>query len=323
LRYFVAVAEAGGVTAAARDLHVAQSAVSRAVQGVERELGEELFERYGRGLRLTEAGVVFLGEARAVLSRFDAAITSVRDRRGASPHQVRLGAPSDLPPGFLVAWSDALARLAPPVQATFNEMHSSQVAEALVAGRLHAALVRLPFDHPGITCAQVLVEDFGVEFDARSPLAAQERVSLADLDGMTWLSFERSEAPGWYDEVARRLACEVERPLIRSTGSDRQLKLDQLRLGPCYAFAPAWHAQAAERAGCVQRPLAGDPLRRVTALAWAAHQDVYLDGPLSAAIAAARASNPADAASCRHGMGTMPIRFGSLVGVSGRRSPWT
>ena len=73
LRVFVAVAERQHVTEAARALHLAQSAVSHAIAALEARHDTKLFNRVGRRIELTEAGQVFLAEARAVLARADMA----------------------------------------------------------------------------------------------------------------------------------------------------------------------------------------------------------------------------------------------------------
>ena len=86
LRIFVAVAEREHVTAAARALHLTQSAVSNALAALEGRHGVRLFDRVGRGVVLNETGRVFLAEARAVLSRAEAADAALTDlgalRRG-------------------------------------------------------------------------------------------------------------------------------------------------------------------------------------------------------------------------------------------------
>jgi DNA-binding transcriptional LysR family regulator len=82
LEYFLTVVEEGGVTRAARTLHVAQPSLSQALKTLESELGIELFDRVGRGLRLSAAGDAFVGPARQVLRAMDearAAIAGVRD----------------------------------------------------------------------------------------------------------------------------------------------------------------------------------------------------------------------------------------------------
>src|SRR6202162_816010 len=73
LRVFIAVAERQHVTRAAAVLNLAQSAVSAAIAALEAEHGTKLFHRVGRGVELTEAGALFLVEARAVLARAEAA----------------------------------------------------------------------------------------------------------------------------------------------------------------------------------------------------------------------------------------------------------
>src|SRR4051812_415941 len=78
LRYFVAVAGTENVSRAAVALHVSQPAVSRQVRDLEAELGVELFERSAKSVRLSEAGRVFLKEARAVLQRADEAVQAAR-----------------------------------------------------------------------------------------------------------------------------------------------------------------------------------------------------------------------------------------------------
>src|SRR5258708_27644526 len=72
-RIFVAVAERQHVTRAAAALNLAQSAVSAAIATLEGRHGAQLFHRVGRGIELTEAGTLFLIEARAVLARAEAA----------------------------------------------------------------------------------------------------------------------------------------------------------------------------------------------------------------------------------------------------------
>src|SRR5580698_10433988 len=73
LSYFLAVVDEGSVTRAARRLRVAQPSLSQAVRALESELGAALFDRVGRGLRLSAAGEALVGPARQVLRAFDEA----------------------------------------------------------------------------------------------------------------------------------------------------------------------------------------------------------------------------------------------------------
>ncbi len=77
LRYFLAVVDEGGVTPAARRLHVAQPSLSQALRSFETELGVQLFDRVGRGLRLSAAGNALVGPARQVLRAIDEALGAI------------------------------------------------------------------------------------------------------------------------------------------------------------------------------------------------------------------------------------------------------
>ena len=87
LRYFVAVAERLSFTRAAADLHIAQQSLSAQIGVLERALGVRLFDRDSRGTRLSEAGRIFVPEARAVLARMEEAISTVTRTAPGEPGQ--------------------------------------------------------------------------------------------------------------------------------------------------------------------------------------------------------------------------------------------
>ena len=78
LEFFLAIAEAGSFTRAAQVLHVAQPSLSYSIRTLEHELGSDLFERHGRGVRLTSSGEALVGPARRAVRSFGAAASAVR-----------------------------------------------------------------------------------------------------------------------------------------------------------------------------------------------------------------------------------------------------
>lgn len=103
LRYFRAIARAGGLTAAARRLNVSQSALSIQLKALEESLGHALFERSGRALRLTEAGRIALDHAETIF-RTGEELTALLKGRGAPARQVlRVGAVATLSRNFQLA----------------------------------------------------------------------------------------------------------------------------------------------------------------------------------------------------------------------------
>src|SRR5271155_3857791 len=101
LRYFVVVAEEQNVTRAAERLHVSQPPLSRQMRDLEEELGVELFRRTAKSLALTEAGKIFLPEARAVLLRAEQAVQTVRAMAKGERGQLRVGYAPSLTVEFL------------------------------------------------------------------------------------------------------------------------------------------------------------------------------------------------------------------------------
>ena len=91
LRYFVAVAEEQNVSRAAKRLHVSQPPLSRQIRDLETEMGVALFERSVKAIRLTEAGKIFLFEARAALQRAEDAVALAKSVANQKRNQVHVG----------------------------------------------------------------------------------------------------------------------------------------------------------------------------------------------------------------------------------------
>jgi len=89
-RYFLAVAEAGSIRAAARELNIVSSAVNRQILLLEEDLGIRLFDRVGRGLRLSEAGQLLLRQVRETVVRHDDLVAELDTLRGLRRGRVRI-----------------------------------------------------------------------------------------------------------------------------------------------------------------------------------------------------------------------------------------
>jgi DNA-binding transcriptional LysR family regulator len=133
LAAFVAVVEEGGLSAAARRLHVSQPALSQTVSGLERELRVKPLQRSSTGARPTEAGVTLAGEARAVLARYEQALRVMARYSGEGGGILRLGIPLEFP----AVLSPALAELTeacPGTKVQVRHLSSAQQLAALRAG---------------------------------------------------------------------------------------------------------------------------------------------------------------------------------------------
>lgn len=180
LAYFVAVAEEGNFTRAAERLHVAQPGVSAQVKRLERELGQELLDRSGRTVRLTDVGAAALPHARAALAAVKGVREAVDELAGLVRGQVAIGAVTSAGP---VKLPDLLARFHeryPGVEITLAEANSDAMLAALHEGRLDLAVVGLSADPPPGIATQVLIDEPFLAVTS-GLLADRAEVALAEL----------------------------------------------------------------------------------------------------------------------------------------------
>ena len=101
LRSFAVVAEEGSLSAAARRLHLSQSALSQTIQSLERQLGVQLLLRSRTGVTPTETGAILLREGRVLIAQYDQMLAAVVGRDGAGPGVLKVGIPLELPADLL------------------------------------------------------------------------------------------------------------------------------------------------------------------------------------------------------------------------------
>ena len=218
LRYFVAVAEAENVLrAATQKLHVSQPAVSRQIRDLEDELGVQLFERTGKAVSLTDAGRVFLREARAVLERTDEAVKNVRAFAQTGETELHVGY-SPLPgaqilPVVLRAFQQAM----PDVHVRLHDWSNEQIAVGLRDGRLKVALVaralkRGPFGD--FRFEELLREHIRLAVPPNHPFAQRRSVSLADAAQQSFVGLTREDYPDYHGYLATLFASVKNKPQV-------------------------------------------------------------------------------------------------------------
>ncbi|GAA2802315.1 LysR family transcriptional regulator [Streptomyces showdoensis] len=243
---FLAVAEHGSFTAAARALGYTQSAVSRQIQALEDETGAALFERLPRGVRLSEAGRVLLPHAEAVRDRLAVARTELAALRTLDGGLLRLG-----------AFSSAGAALVPRAQAVFRVRHPGVVVTRVEGPSVkHLALVAageedLAVVSPaaggaapeGVTLHHLLDEPMLVALAAGHPCAGRRAVRLAELVDEEWIvGNERLEDTLFRPAVAAGL-----RPRTGLIAHDWIAKLGAVAAGLGITLVPALAAASVRR----------------------------------------------------------------------------
>lgn len=273
LEAFVAVAEEGGFSAAARRLCMSQPALSQTINAIERRLGVELFVRSTTGVQSTEAGQALLDEARAILARYDQLLPAMARYTGEAGGVVRLGIPHDLASEALCALATFTMRY-PDTRVQPRHLPMAEQLAALRSGQLDLSfMVQVP---PGPDLDKMLVarEELGVLLSEKlaARLSGADGVRLDALTGLDWIAFPRSSSPAWYDELAA---------ILRTRGIDvgpadrgdqfptASVAFAAVSSGNAFALAPRHWAHPVPHA-VVWCPLADRPVVRSTWAVWPA-----------------------------------------------------
>ncbi|MFE0042353.1 LysR family transcriptional regulator [Streptomyces albireticuli] len=267
LRYFVTVAEELHFGRAAERLHIVQSAVSQQVRRLERELGVEFFDRSPRHVRLTPAGERFLPEARSVLAAEERARAVAAELTAGRAATLRLGTSTGLG-DHLDRVLESLARHAPELGVELLAAPVRSRLEQVAAGRLDAAFVRAPEEHPGVRLIPVWQDQLVVALPARHPLADAPDVALADLAELPLRLTDRRNNPPLVDLVvsACRDAGFVPVPGPRSSSLQDTLAAIGAA-SPMWTVVYASHARQLRTSRVAFLPVRGEGLSLPTALA--------------------------------------------------------
>jgi DNA-binding transcriptional LysR family regulator len=203
LRYFVAVGDEQHYGRAAKQLHVAQPALSRQIQDLEEEIGLKLFDRLPRGVKISTAGKSFLDDARRILQQVNEA--TLRAKRAAA------GQTGTLRVGFVesISWHGVVPdsfrqyrERQPDAELQLRPLSSLQQIEAIRSGQLDAGFL---FTMANIEreLAQLEVDVLNLMLAAPKghPLTKLKKVRLRDLTDTAFIWFPRRESPIYYDRL--------------------------------------------------------------------------------------------------------------------------
>jgi DNA-binding transcriptional LysR family regulator len=187
LRIFVAVAERQHVTQAARALNLAQSAASNAIAALESQHDTKLFDRVGRRIELTEAGHVFLAEARAVLARIEAAELALSEFGGLKRGTLSVEASQTIANYWLPRHLVAFRRAHPQIQIRVAIGNTAQVAAAVEGGTAELGFVEGAVESKHFASTPVARDQLVVVVGPEHPWGGRARLTRGDLMESEWI----------------------------------------------------------------------------------------------------------------------------------------
>ena len=192
LEYFVAVAEEASFTKAAAKVHVAQPGVSAQIRRLERELGEILFDRSERTVRLTAAGAALLPHARTALGAVDNGRLALDELVGLVRGRVAVGMITSCTSVEFAGLLAGFHRDHPGVEISLSEATSDHLLDGIISGTLDLAWVGLAGPPPDGVASQVIADEALVAAVSHfHPLAGKSTVRLAELADRPLISLPR------------------------------------------------------------------------------------------------------------------------------------
>ncbi len=187
LRVFVALAERQHVTRAAEALNIAQSAVSASIAALEGRHGAKLFNRVGRGIELTEAGALFLAEARSVLARAESAELVLSELGELKRGVLSVYASQTIAGYWLPRHLVAFHRSYPGVGMRLSIGNTSQAAAAARGGEADLGFVEGEVDEPVLISEPVARDQLVIVVGAEHPWGEGKSLSKEDLLNVDWV----------------------------------------------------------------------------------------------------------------------------------------
>ncbi len=197
LRYFVAVADEGQITRAAKKLYIAQPALSQAIAQLEGELGLQLLERHPKGVRLTDAGAAFLEKARAVVETEREVSLTAESLARAARGVLEVGFIGPPPPLVAHGLFTAFAEAHPDCEVSFRELPFPRGDTRSWLETVDVALCHPPALEPGILARPVRVEPRALVVAEGHRLAAATAAHVEESLGEAFISYRADVQPAW------------------------------------------------------------------------------------------------------------------------------
>ena len=251
VRYFLAVCEHLSFTQAARQCHVTQPSLTRAIQHLEKEFGGYLFDRRRSQVRLTELGRIVQPYLQEAWEQAQAARKQARDYASKVETQLNLAIMCTIAPGILIQMFARLRSARPDIKLDLIDGTAQSIEEQLIGSRAEAAIYCRPdrAPDPRLNYLPLFREQMMIVLPADHHLASRETIEIADLAGERYVQRAFCEFNNMVDRVFddRGVDCDT---VYRSDRDDWVLAMIASGFG--FGFFPKY---SIANAAVVARPL--------------------------------------------------------------------
>lgn len=201
LRYFVAVAQNGGLTSAAESLNITQPPLTRQIRQLEDLLETKLFVRQSRGVELTDAGKSLLEDALNILALTEQALERSRLAGQGKLGQLDVGVFGSVMLDIVPRIIQRFRQLHPEVEVVLHNLDRAGQIKALEERRLTVGFNRFFKEEPGLSWEVLLTENLHLAVHESHPFANRDDVNFSEIDGQQLIMYPRSPRPGFIDHL--------------------------------------------------------------------------------------------------------------------------
>lgn len=260
LQYFTKISESGSFSAAARDLFVSQPTLSRSIAKLEDELGQPVFERGGRQLRLTDAGELLLERAGQILALVEDTKAQIAD--DGQTGTIRLAAIPTIAPYFLPGVLKEATNAFPQAHVDVHECVTVECLKRAHTGEIDLAVLAMPVDARYLDVEHLFDEELMLVMPPGHPLSKLKRIRARDVEPYSFVLL--GEAHCLSDDVQSFCQRKKIQPVVTSETNQLATVLELVALGHGVSLIPEMTRRTDRNRKRIYCSLAGDtPKRRV------------------------------------------------------------
>jgi LysR family transcriptional regulator, hydrogen peroxide-inducible genes activator len=266
LRYFISVAEIGSFTRAAQACFVAQPSLSQQIRKLEEDLGQPLFERLGRRVRLTPAGRVLYERAAGILASLAEARDALRDPAHLAEGEIQIAAIPTVAPYLLPRLLRGFTTKYRRAEVTVHEDFTAEIVRHCASGDVDLGIVALPIEDERLAVETLFSEELLAAIPASHALARRRRIALDDLTRERFVLLNEIHCLG--EQIYRlcdRRGCT---PAVTCRSAQLLTVQELVGLGQGVSLVPEMAAHVDRGGKVAYRKLAGAKPSRTLAMIW-------------------------------------------------------
>jgi LysR family hydrogen peroxide-inducible transcriptional activator len=262
LSHFLAVAKSGNFTRAAQDNGISQPALSRSIQKLERSIGEPLFERHPRGVKLTEIGTFFQVRAIQIRDLVDDTFTQLNE--ASNQFQIRLAVIPTIAPFLLPKVLTLFAKKHPGIKVQVQEDTTQNIVQLCKDGDIDIAIVALPIKEKYLETEPLFDDELILVIPKGHSLDKKKKIHLSDIQEFPFITLDQQHCLS--DNIAEFCQRQSFAPVTIERTNQLATIQELVSLQHGISIIPAMARRLDKSKGRVYRSFAGEKPSRTIAL---------------------------------------------------------